>query len=452
MGKIVRNVKKPDIYSSIIPIYYLSKLTGLASLSLASTYDKQNRVGVTLKTSVCGVAYTVILIMGIIGGLCSVVTFYRSSTVPFGSEGSKHVLVSESLVNGIACISSLAVFLTRIRKEMDRVLYKISVIDTLLETKYDILRRNHKYQRMQVTLLVIIIFIVYVNDFVALNTDIIISLCLVITYVCTSIKIVTILQFVNLVFLLRQKFKILNSYLASTENPTDYGTNCNLWDILLQTPNFRNKGNFNDDALHAEAFYQALNRRNCNNITIRDSTAISIQNSSLDKEKFRFRALRIIWDVLFDISSSVNSMYGLQILLCIVSAFIEATTNSSYSIITIHSTSFTNIKHYHHILSLTIWALMQFLLLFWITASCNATSGEANRSVNLLQKLLLQPDFRPDTAAEIQLFLQQVRDLKVKFTAWDIFTINHSLLGSTVGAIVTFLVLLVQFQAHQLFC
>jgi hypothetical protein len=252
---------------------------------------------------------------------------------------------------------------------------------------------------------------------------------------------------VNLVSLLRQKFKILYSYLAHAEKPTQQRTDSNLWEMLLQKPRFRNEDIWKDDALQIEAFYQALNRPHYSNIILPDSPSISVQNSWLHKEKLRVRALRIIWDVLCDISSSVNSMYGLQILLCIVSALIEITTNLSYSIIKIPLNAVTNVLFNHHLLSPIIWALMQFLLVFWITATCSAACGEANRSITLLQKLLLLPELHPATAAEIQLFLQQVRDRKPKFTAWDVFTINYSLLGSILGAIVTFLVILVQFLA-----
>jgi hypothetical protein len=141
-------------------------------------------------------------------------------------------------------------------------------------------------------------------------------------------------------------------------------------------------------------------------------------------------------------------MYGLQILLCIVSAFVEITTNLSYAIIELKVKESTNVKHYHEVVTSTIWALMQFLLMFWIAASCSAACGEANRSVTLLQKLLLLPELHPATAAEIQLFLHQVRDRKPKFTAWDFFTITYSVLGSIVGAIITLLVILVQMQAN----
>jgi hypothetical protein len=256
------------------------------------------------------------------------------------------------------------------------------------------------------------------------------------------------MQFVNLVSLLKQKFKILNSYFGFAENPTQHRTNNNLWEMLLQTPCFRNEDNWKDDALQIEAFYQALNRRHFSNITIQHSTNISIQNSWLHKEKLRCRSVRIIWDVLCDLSSSVNSMYGLQILLCIVSDFIEITTALSYCIIALISNVFTNEEIYLKVVMPIIWALMQIMQLFWIAESCSAACEEANRSVILLQKLLLQPELHPATAAEIQLFLHQVRDRKPKFTAWDFFTINYGLLVSTVGAVATFLVILVQMQAN----
>jgi hypothetical protein len=131
-----------------------------------------------------------------------------------------------------------------------------------------------------------------------------------------------------------------------------------------------------------------------------------------------------------------------------VSAFIEITTNLSYLIIELKLNVLTNEELHLKVVGPIIWALIQFLLLIWIAASCSAACGEANRSVTLLQKLLLLPELHPATAAEIQLFLHQVKDRKPKFTAWDVFTINYSLLGSTVGAVATFLVILVQMQAN----
>jgi len=126
----------------------------------------------------------------------------------------------------------------------------------------------------------------------------------------------------------------------------------------------------------------------------------------------------------------------------------DITTNLSYSIISLKVKVITNEELYFKVVTPIIWALSQFLQLFWMAATCSAACGEANRSVTLLQKLLLLPELHPATASEIQLFLHQVRDRKPKFTAWDLFTINYSLLVSTVGAIATYLVILVQMQVN----
>jgi hypothetical protein len=447
MGKSVRSVKKPDIFTSIIPIYYLSKFTGLAAFSLSYCHDKQGRVQVTLKTSVPAVLYTVLLITGVIAALCFVLTFCRSVKLTFGTEETNQVLVSVFVLRGITCVTCLVTALTRIRNEMNSLLYKVSVIDTLLGKKNYILRSNKINAWIQVTSLTLILLVVYANDSMAVNNNIKTGLWAIGIYVCNFIRFVTIMQYVNLIFLLRQKIKILNNHLAPVENPTPHSTDNNVWDMLLQTRRFTNEDIWNDDELQLEAFYQALNRRHNSNIML-DYTNISIQKSWLYKEKLRVRAVRIIWDVLCDISSSVNTMYGLQMLLCIVSAFIEITMNLSIAIIELKLKYGSNMRFYLNVVNPVIWAVMEFLKLLWIAATCSAACGEANRSVTLLQKLLLQPELHPAPAAEIQLFLQQVRDRTPKFTTWDFFTINYSFLGSTVGAIVTYLLIMLQMQAN----
>jgi len=128
MGKGVRSVKETDIFDSIIPIYYLSKYTGLAPLSLAYTQDKQGTARVTLKPSIPAVLYTVVWIVGIAAAQCFVLTLYRFDTLPFGNTETKQVQVSGFVLRGITCFTSPATSLTRIRKDIDSLLYKISVM------------------------------------------------------------------------------------------------------------------------------------------------------------------------------------------------------------------------------------------------------------------------------------------------------------------------------------
>jgi len=442
----VKTLKKADIFSNIIPIYYLSKFTGLFPLSLAYSQHQQRRGTVKMKTSKFGVLCSMFMLMWITGDQCYE---FITNHINFQGEKKNYVMDLESVIYIISAVSSLIMSLIRIRKEMYKVLYNIFVVDNLLDTKCYILTKNEKFLWIQLISLTLVAFVIYAADFLVMNSNFNIRLlCGLSFYACCFIRIVTIMQFANLVSLLKQKFKILNSYLGSAENPAQYTPDNNLWEILLQTPRFRNEDNWKDDALQIEAFYDAFNRRHYSNIIMQVSTNVCIQNSWLEKEKLRCRSLRIIWDVLCDISSSVNSMYGLQILFCIVSAFFEITTNLSYAIMALKLKKLKNLILVHKLMSAAIWALTQFLQLFWIVASCSAASGEANRSFILLQKLLLLAELHPATAAEIQLFLQQVRDRKPNFTAWEFFTINYSLLGSTVGAIITLLVIMVQMQGN----
>jgi hypothetical protein len=130
------------------------------------------------------------------------------------------------------------------------------------------------------------------------------------------------------------------------------------------------------------------------------------------------------------------------------SAFVEVTVTISHAIVSKMMKHENSLQFHHFVISVMFWGLIQFFLLFCVTGCCNAASGEANRSVVLLQKLLLT-EFHPDTAEEVQLFLQQVSDRKVRFTAWDFFTINYATLGSIVGAITTFFVIFVQIQNEK---
>jgi hypothetical protein len=438
MNKRVRNFKKLDIYSDIIPVYYLSKCAGLAPVSLIHNRDRAMRVRVNLKTSKLGITYTVFLLIVIAGAQSCVITFHHS--LPFKVERI-HLHVLQSFIMGIASVTSLIISLRRIRKEMDMLLYKISLLDELFDTEVNAQRSNEKYLRIQIISLIIIVCITYTSDFLAFNTGFAAwSLCIT-TYICNFINIVTITQFVNLVLLLKQKFMILNKFLAFAENPTEHEADGNLWEILLQTSVFRNVVNFECDPLRTDAFCQAITRR-CH----QNSTSNYSQNYWLHKGTLHFRALRVIHDFLCDISTSANSMYGLQIFLCMLSAFIETATNISYSATSTYLGPLYNEDFLRNVACPMLWALVQFLQLFLITGSCNAASDEADRTGNLLQKLLLLPELHPSTLTEIQLFLQQVTNRKLRFTAWGLFTINYTILGSTVGAITTLLVILVQLQ------
>jgi hypothetical protein len=128
-----------------------------------------------------------------------------------------------------------------------------------------------------------------------------------------------------------------------------------------------------------------------------------------------------------------------------VSVFVDINTDLIYTIALIKEKHIFFLHFIHSASTGMFWGLTQFFLLFCVTGSCNAARDEAKLSAILLQKLLLT-ELHPATAEEVQLVLQQVGNRKVRFTAWDFFTINYATLGSIAGGITTLLVIFVQIQ------
>jgi hypothetical protein len=237
----VKHVKEHNIYSNIIPIYYLSKLTGLAPLSLAYTRDKDMRIHVRLRSSVFAMFYGVFLVLVIIAGQCCVFIFnYR---LPGKSE-TKILYLSGLLIIGASSVTSLVLWLTKLRKVIDNLLNNGSVLDDLFRTNIKELKSKENFLQIQVMSVIANVCVLYLNDLFSFYRDFDTTIIFPITtYICTSIEFVTIAQFVNLILLLKQKFQIINRYTASGKNSSEHEDDCNLWETVLQTSCFRNLSN-----------------------------------------------------------------------------------------------------------------------------------------------------------------------------------------------------------------
>jgi hypothetical protein len=159
--------------------------------------------------------------------------------------------------------------------------------------------------------------------------------------------------------------------------------------------------------------------------------------------------LRCVNDILNDAVASISSAYGLQILLSMTMCFMSVTTCLYFAIgfaTKLREDEGNESKHRSALAFSLIWAAVGIFRTAVITSSCHAVSCEAGRTPVLLQKLLLEPSVGPDAVKELQLFLQQSRVSTVRITAWDFFTLGHTTMCSFIGAIVTYLVILLQFH------
>jgi hypothetical protein len=151
---------------------------------------------------------------------------------------------------------------------------------------------------------------------------------------------------------------------------------------------------------------------------------------------------------LYDISGLLNSAYGFQILLCFPFLFVEGVLGYNFGIDLILKALggkdgiATDIQDCNAL----CLALLSSSVLTFLTVSCHLASEEANRTQQLVHKLLLKPGLSRDLVEQLQLFSSQVSNLRVEFTTCGFFTVNTSLLCSIGGVVCTYLIILHQFR------
>jgi hypothetical protein len=90
------------------------------------------------------------------------------------------------------------------------------------------------------------------------------------------------------------------------------------------------------------------------------------------------------------------------------------------------------------------WLLLYVFKLISITAPCQSATSEVEKTVMLVQKLMLA-GFDQNTMAELQLFSEKLLHRKMNFTAFGFLELDYSLLLTVVGGFITYMVIVIQF-------
>ncbi|KAG8230844.1 Gustatory receptor 14a [Ladona fulva] len=145
-------------------------------------------------------------------------------------------------------------------------------------------------------------------------------------------------------------------------------------------------------------------------------------------------------------SKSAASVYGIQVVLL---AF--------YNILRITFTVFSRIdidvqrvpiKHELLHISILFWVTCYFTLLFLVACEAERLYGESDKTGKLVSEMILKvKDHR--IRRELHLFSLQLLHTKFHFTACGFFPLDFTLLTSMAAAVVTYLVILVQFQESE---
>jgi gustatory receptor len=162
-------------------------------------------------------------------------------------------------------------------------------------------------------------------------------------------------------------------------------------------------------------------------------------------EVSRIHTLRQTYSDLYDITESINGIYGYQITLELAYDFVSFIYNFYYALEALLNIKKPGERNLLEVASCLCWVTQTVVRILSITASCFVAGEEARRTGTVVHKLLLQSLLR-DPSTELQLFSIQLQSNKVEFSAGGFFPVNLSLVYGMVGAATTYILILFQFK------
>ena len=425
-----------NFVSSIRPLYYVSRVLGLAPFSFTSSF-------VVKEIGPFWLLYTVVT-------LITVLTCSTISTVQRVKQSGllAAVVVNEFLMmflGGLTAFSSILISITRNGVKSRNIVSKVIKIDKeLLNDSSTTYTKTIIFTLIQVILIYSYITVLFTYDTLVWTAAVkkVSVWYFIISYPHRIVNLETVVEFCDIVLLLISRLKVLNSRLS----------------VILTGSN----------ETHVHAFvFTAASRHSIPTSFVREN-AIRVSEINRDKivpfiespqsvsrhqplrfeisEQRNIRSAREIYDDLCDIGALINSMYGFQILLGLGLATVELTLTSYLMLATI--LGFLAVEadtSGRFICIMTAWLLLHAIKLISITASCQSATSEVENTVMLVQKLLLA-GFDQNSMAELQLFSQQLLHRKMNFTAFGFLKLDYSLLLTIIGGAITYVVIAMQFN------
>ncbi|KAJ9593247.1 hypothetical protein L9F63_015193 [Diploptera punctata] len=441
-----RLMNTKDVYSATKPLYYLSKLLGLAPFSYNK--NENHKAARRLHISTLGTLHS--------WGMCLLISnfliflFISNVKKEFPKLIIDIVNISDSYFSSLTVIVSYALCATVNRNKVIKLFQLLNKIDQCLGNTSTSFRITGASLLLGVSIYLIAHGIGYLVVIVFIPAE---AKDYHIQFVYFSIYVVgavTIMQFVYSVLLLKDRFEMLNRELIVLFEINDEETLNEKLLNFCQIYSLENK------------FEQpVMNKVNANKC-IKEEKSNRLENDykgkkykcvgSRKKERIhRLKTLRGIHNTLCDAAELTNSTYQVQVLMDLIGILVEITTclylalTYAAQILTCRP---TNAPRWNLLGLYVVWVTLNLSKLLAITISCRSACRNANYTAVLVHKLMiLQP---ADYAAELQIFSQQLLHRKLCFTACGFFLIDFCLMYNMASSVTTYLIILLQYTGHDI--
>ncbi|PNF15102.1 hypothetical protein B7P43_G15984 [Cryptotermes secundus] len=402
------DLQAKDIYSALWPLHLLSKIFGLAPYSLKR--DNESVTNRSLSNCFCRIwsIFLIILLM---------VLSYVYNTVNITGNVTLKQKIFEVLFSALMygySIISLLLPLTIKKDKAPQIITKISEIDHLFSSKKyktQIYEKTQLFVIFQISIMTCTVLALMTCGAYVVHGNFSFRNChyFFVETLPMFINCIVILNFVNVVLLLRDKYKFLNSMLEMSavkpcnKNVNDFHTNC-------ITPM---------DNCTFEMKYFSRDRREMN---------ISSRRNQLHN-------LRIIYSRLHEVAHLINSTFGILLLCTTLWLLISIICGINYVLKTKHTDSSL------YVIVAVLWSIFCASLITLMAMSCSLAVNECNRSPVIVQNIMLRQDIDILVTKELKKMFIQFKVMKIEFSACGMYRIDLSLLCGIFGATFSYIII-----------
>lgn len=378
------------------PLYFVSKVLGLAPYSYAQTQSGSHAIKPCSVSSIMWTLFVTALMLV----LFLHISFFRFLRLSPGLNASYLIVFGLQKISLLlSCFVSLLSGVTTNRSKIRKTMEMLSAIDEMLIRN----KRVHVYKKEFYTLLAHILLVTSVLMYMFYQNvapdlgfhNILFSAYYMLTLFVNSVGLI---RFIFLLRILKLGFKITGEELKILETYPKTTTFLNFTNTLCD-------------------------------------------NSRRDMQLCSIFALRSLHFKLYELGRTVNSSYGLLMLIETVHNFLSAVSLVDITIILLDREEYVNTTVYY-MCWLTYYAMKTSFLMLTSHLTCN----ESRKLLAILYKLLLRPDLHHCCERQIRLFVMQVINNGIQFTAAGIFPLDLPTLHSIVSATTMYVIVLQQLK------
>ena len=407
-------VFRNGIYTVLRPLYYVCKVFGLASYSYVT--DRRNKI-VTTDYGYLNYTFTVIwLIVYAVGLPLQIIEAYRVEAVSQVIFIAYILYIISSYTTSIMAVVCISIIK---RRKFLEIIENISEVDNKIRYTHQeetYMNRNVMFNIIsEIILLTVVpcILIIYIIHELRSEEYYIINLILIfcVTYIC---NILILLQFLNLVFMMKQRFSHLNKRLTNWINGT------------VSRPTSLNKKNDTSSQSNRAVDHMVIT-------PLRVSSFVNIEGPLKLTD---IRCLRKIYSELYDITCLINNTYGAPILATMCWMLTGVLYTLYQVLVNFNGWGVANVAY----------AVMYFVFFFKVKFFCHTATNEARSSRILVQKLLLEGNCRNECVKELKMFSLQLHVMTSEYNICGFFSLNLKLFASVVSVIVSYVIIMVQIK------